>query len=257
MNNCIRCGKEMKKEAKFCSACGQSQTKEQSIAKTAETVLEKSVQMQQNLNEQLNNNQTVQQLKEESKNYFSWLNAQIKGKDIIETKRVPIFGVVNFLVLIVLNSIAISRSIAEIGYSKDTLLTVLIESLLVLGAYFFIFVLTFFLMRNQFMKKNMLFSTAFDLLFSPASLAIYVSLFSVLITFLVPNSFPMVAGLFCLSALIVSFSFVDNIWRKEGVFGRYSVTLVTLFFSFVIISFFFQLLGGSLLIKVFVFNLFR
>ena len=249
MNNCNRCGKEVKKEAKFCPACGQSQITESGVTKSGETVLEKSVQLQQNLNEQLKKNQTVQQLKKESKNYFRWLNAQIKGENTVQIKTIPIFGVVNFLLLIVLNSIAISRSVAEIRYSK--------EIVLLLSAYFFVFILLFFLIMNKLLKKDVSFLTAFGWLFSPASLAVYVSLFSVLIAFLVTNSFQIVAGLFFLSALIVSLSFTDNIWKREGALGRFSLTLLLLLFSFIVLSFSCLLLGDSQLITIVLFNLFE
>ncbi|WP_207696610.1 hypothetical protein DOK67_0002331 [Enterococcus sp. DIV0212c] len=258
MNNCIHCGKEIKKEAKFCPTCGKSQSKPEPVdTPQKETVLEKTVQMQQNLNEQLKSNQTVQQLKKESKNYFSWLNTQIKGTEEEKAQRIPIFGVINFLLLIVFNSIAISRSIVIISYfSSETPLSLFIESLLLLGTYFFLFVVVFYFISNKRTKKKMLFSTAFDSLFSPASLAVYVSLLSLVLSFLLSSSFMIVSGLFCLSALLVSLSFTDNLWKQEDVWVRFCLTLFTLILSFGVIYFIFQLLGGSKIINLFLFSLF-
>lgn len=251
MKYCIQCGKEIKNEAKFCPACGKNQIQVTTEAMTVESVLEKGVQLQSNLNEQLKNNQTVQQLTKESKNYFSWLNTQIRGKN---KQSIPMFGVVNFLLLIVLNSLAVSRSILSIsGHTDETPLSLFIESLLMMGIYYFIFVLVYFFMVNKLFQTKIVFTEAFDALFSPASLTVYISLFAVLLSFMPGEySYMFVIGLVFLSALLISFSFAESLWHRSDVIGRFGLTLFVLYLSLNIVFFLFKLLGGSKVLNIFI-----
>ncbi|EOH99672.1 hypothetical protein UAW_00825 [Enterococcus haemoperoxidus ATCC BAA-382] len=256
MNYCIQCGKEIKKEANFCPLCGKCQIQESAEATSVETILKKGTQLQTSLNEQLKNNQTMQQVTTESKNYFSWLNNQIKGEEKGNVKKTQFFGVVNFFLLIILNALAISRSILRMSdYRNESPIALFIESLLLIGVYFFLFILVYFFASNKLGREKVSFLDSFHTLFSPVSITVYSSLIAFLFSFLPIDSYMIVMGLFCLSALLISLSFTDRLWKREDILGRFCLTLVIVSISFIIVFIIFKLVGGSKIIDVFIENL--
>lgn len=256
MKYCIQCGKELKTGAKFCSACGKRQNQEQTETTTVETVLEKGAQTQSSINEQLKSNQTVQQLTKESKNYFSWLNSQIKGNNTNTEQASSIFGVINFLILSVVNSLAISRSMLRMdGYGAETVLSLFIENLFVIGIYFTLFGSVYFVASTKISKKKGSFIVEFSALIRSTSLAVYISLGAFVCSFLIRDSYMIVMSLLCLVALMVSFSFTDHFWKREDILSRFGLTLLVLLGSFVVIFLLFNLVGGSKLLELFLENL--
>ncbi|MDA9470936.1 zinc ribbon domain-containing protein [Enterococcus sp. 5H] len=229
MKNCVKCGAEISEGAKFCNVCGRNQEAEKVNATQSEPVVEKNVPIQEKLSEQLKDNQTVQQLTNESKNYFRWLNQQIKISDKRAESHVPLFGFINFILLIVLNSIALSVSIGRFSFfvAKAPLAS-FFESVTVVGVYFSLLFFGFYFIVNRRRIQKLQFTEVFDALLSPASVVVYISLGSVLLSLIMIESISFTVALLLLSALIVSLSFVDQIFKISGAFGRFFLTLFTM-----------------------------
>ena len=242
MKNCIQCGAEISEGAKFCNVCGKNQEAKEVNASQSEPAVEKNIPIQEKLSEQLKDNQTVQQLTNESKNYFRWLNQQIKIGEKKAEAHVPLFGFINFILLIVLNSIALSVSIGRFSfYGAKVPLADFFESVTVVGVYFSLLFLGFYFIVNRRRIQKLQFIEVFDALFSPASVVVYISLGSVLFSLITIDSISFTVALLFLSALIVSLSFSDQVFRISGAFGRFFLTLFTMTVPLTIVSFILQL----------------
>lgn len=245
MKKCVQCGTEISAGAKFCNVCGKNQKVEEGKETKSEPAVAKNVSIQASVSEQLRDNQTVQQITNESKNYFHWLNQQIKISKKEKVAHVPLFGFVNFILLIVLNSIALSVSFITSGYSNgQTPVTLFIAALVFVGMYFSLLYVVFYFILNRQSNRKLQLVEVFDSLFSPASLTVYVSLLSVIAAFILTDSDAYTAALLFLSSLIVSLSFVDRLFKVQAAFGRFFMTLFTMTLPSILLSIIFQTISG-------------
>lgn len=229
MKNCVQCGAEISEGAKFCNVCGKKQEAEKVNVTQPEHVIDKKVPLQESVGEQVKDKETIQQLTNNSKNYFRWLNQQIK----IGNKRVaspaPLFGFVNFILLIILNSMALSVSIGRLRVvTAKAPLASFFESVTVVGIYFSLLFFGFYFIVNRRRIQKLQFKEVFAALFNPASVVVYIGLGSVLLSLIMIDSIPFTLALLLLSALIVSLSFVDQVVKISGAFGRFFLTLFTM-----------------------------
>lgn len=243
MKKCSNCGKEIKDHVKFCNFCGQEQQGNVTEIVT-ETVVShdekpsiqgegihhtnQSNQHQQFHQETQNNQQqpynqgpiinqqAVNQLTNRSKNYFSYINKNIKQPIIGKSNQDGYFGLINYVLICVFTGLAISHAIGKVigitGYSESSFPMFLQITLLLLCSQL-VNVVTVYLLSGKIFNNNMSFMDTFDRMYAPIGLAIYVSFAALLLSFISAIGI----GLLFFICLILTFfltsvTYVANLW---------------------------------------------
>lgn len=276
MKFCINCGKELKEKVKFCTTCGtqQPELKEEKteeinagnqhdaiiqdvVAETSvETPISEPIQPEPEpiaepvyteptpeyvAPQQVMTNQTVQQFTKESKNYFSYLNTAIKQPKIGMSESHHMFGLISFVLIAVLNSLAISHALNSIYffalYTTASTFPLLLPILLwVLVAQFISVLLVYGLTAKVYQSPTSLLES-FNKVYSPASMGVYISVVTFIYSFLLTDSVKIFFILLAIPFFLVNASFVGNLWVAKDATNsknRFYYTLAVLVISLIV-----------------------
>lgn len=256
MKYCTQCSEEIKQEAKFCPFCGGEQIEvipenkqtsnfEQQVInnqiyqKPLEEAPQTFEKIHSSLNEQLKNNEKIQQITAESKNYFGWLNENIiRPKSALSTNN-PLFGFVNYILISLFFSLTFSHNIVRPAYSyvEDKIFPLFFEVFFATALMLIIGVSIVYLTADKVYKNKTSVLQSFDKVFAPASLAVYISLGAFIFMKLM-SSVSLLSILLMLSPfLLVNLSVSINIFftpDKTEQKNRYYTTLLILFIYFIL-----------------------
>lgn len=263
MKFCSKCGNEIKEGAKFCPACGaqQGQVSNNGVEPvqqptpvepveqpTQQSVPPKEEGPQFNFNEQILNNEKVQQFTVESKNYFKWLNKNIAKPQVTISTDLPIFGLINYILILLFSSLAFSRGmLSSVSYYfNEAAFPLVFEIILSFACYLVVGVLVVYILSDKIYKTKTSFIQAFDKVFAPASLAVYVSFASFIFSLLMNGSSLLFTVLLFTPFLLVNLSVMINIYHTKDTTGkrnRYYVSMlaivvysIIMFIVFIMIS---------------------
>ena len=257
MKFCVSCGSQLDNGAKFCVKCGASQpeTKQEtgsSIHPEIQVNNQATSQPQssqdqpvnpmgsfqqestqqphmnqasengpsttQTINEALKNNENIQQIKSQSKNYFGWLVSNTKNPQIGKTTNSPIFGLVNYGLLALITTLTLYRitylsitSLIVSGLMDDLGFPLFFETLIGLLILLIMPVLVVYIVADKIYHDSVTFLQAFDRVFAPISLAIFIS-FTALILSLLLGIKGFIFWLIIIPFGLVSYSYAGNIW---------------------------------------------
>lgn len=242
MKRCSNCGKEIKDHVRFCNFCGQEQnhTITGSIEETVvshddmseihgesysntnkqknstDQFQQTSNSQQQYTKEPIINQQAVNQLSRRSKNYFSYVNKNIKKPIIGKVNQDGYFGLISYILICVFTGLAISHAIGKVigltGYSESSFPMFLQITLLLLCSQL-VNVFTVYLLSGKIFNNKLSFMDTFDRMYAPIGLAIYVSLAALILSFVSTIGI----GLLFFICLIFTFfltgvTYVANLW---------------------------------------------
>ncbi len=168
------------------------------------------------------NQGTVNQLTDNSKNYFSYINKNIAKPDIGGRNKNEYFGLVSYVLISLFSSLAISHSIGKAmtfgtrGYS-DSSFPMFLQLFLLLLVTQLVSVTTVYVLSGKIFHEEIKFLDSFDRIYAPVSITVYTSLLAFVLSFISTVGF---SFLLVLSLLITytfsSFSFIANLWVSQN-----------------------------------------
>ena len=216
---------------------------------------QQSSQQQQPSNEQQAplisiNHGSVNQLTDNSKNYFSYLNKNIAKPNIGGQNTNGYFGLVSYVLISLFSSLAISHSIGKavrfgtMGYA-DSSFPLLIQLFLLILVTQLISVTTVYVLSAKIFREEISFLDSFDRVYAPISLAVYTSLFAFVLSFVstIGLSFLFVVVLL-FTYFLTNASFVANLWVSQNQTQRNKFYWTI---GVIIVSFIVQIIVGLML----------
>lgn len=216
---------------------------------------QQSSQQQQPSNEQQAplisiNHGSVNQLTDNSKNYFSYLNKNIAKPNIGGQNTNGYFGLVSYVLISLFSSLAISHSIGKavrfgtMGYA-DSSFPLLIQLFLLILVTQLISVTTVYVLSAKIFREEISFLDSFDRVYAPISLAVYTSLFAFVLSFVstIGLSFLFVVVLL-FTYFLTNASFVANLWVSQNQTQRNKFYWTI---GVIIVSFIVQIIVGIML----------
>ena len=233
MKTCTNCGKEIKDQVKFCNFCGKEQVIEKVITNENIRQTDDSINQQQDTqtNQQQQNYQQpntapilnqekVTQLTNRSKNYFSYINKNIKNPIIGKDNKDGYFGLISYALICIFSGLAISHAIGKLmsltGFS-ETAFPMFLQITLLLLCSQVVNVLTVYLLSAKIFHTKMSFVDTFETMYAPISLAVYISFLALILSFISTIGI----GLLFFICLIITFfftsiSYVANLWSAQN-----------------------------------------
>lgn len=164
------------------------------------------------------NQEKMNQLTDNSKNYFSYLNKNMAKPNIGGRNTNNYFGVVSYVLIALFSSLAISHSIGKaVSFGTrglaDSSFPMFLQLFLLLLVTQLISVTTVFVLSGKIFHEETSFLDSFDRVYAPISLAVYTSLLAFVLSFIsaIGFSFLFVIALL-LTYFLTSISFVANLW---------------------------------------------
>ncbi|KAF1294174.1 zinc ribbon domain-containing protein [Candidatus Enterococcus leclercqii] len=280
MKFCVNCGKEIEENAKFCTFCGTIQPEiNEGVQKNSHQVdpilAQHSVQQSTESQtrsagaklDELASNETVQEIKKSSINYFSFLNNNIISPKIGDENPSSIFGLVNYIFISLINGLAVSRVLSNIiGNYNDSVFVFFLEFILWVAVALLVYPLTHFIFEKVIYKQNISLLDSFSRIFAPASLSVYTSAATLLLAFLVSNTLELFLLLFVVSFGLVGYAFAGSLWTGQIVSMKkpnFYIVVLAFVASAVLLYFVFRIFTGVLIDKMdtltgfnYIFNLF-
>ncbi|MFY8329663.1 zinc-ribbon domain-containing protein [Vagococcus carniphilus] len=196
------------------------------------------------------NHGSVNQLTDNSKNYFSYLNKNIAKPNIGGQNTNGYFGLVSYVLISLFSSLAISHSIGKavrfgtMGYA-DSSFPLLIQLFLLILVTQLISVTTVYVLSAKIFREEISFLDSFDRVYAPISLAVYTSLFAFVLSFVstIGLSFLFVVVLL-FTYFLTNASFVANLWVSQNQTQRNKFYWTI---GVIIVSFIVQIIVGIML----------
>ncbi|MFW7431354.1 zinc-ribbon domain-containing protein [Vagococcus carniphilus] len=196
------------------------------------------------------NHGSVNQLTDNSKNYFSFLNKNIAKPNIGGQNTNGYFGLVSYVLISLFSSLAISHSIGKavrfgtMGYA-DSSFPLLIQLFLLILVTQLISVTTVYVLSAKIFREEISFLDSFDRVYAPISLAVYTSLFAFVLSFVstIGLSFLFVVVLL-FTYFLTNASFVANLWVSQNQTQRNKFYWTI---GVIIVSFIVQIIVGIML----------
>lgn len=196
------------------------------------------------------NHGSVNQLTDNSKNYFSFLNKNIAKPNIGGQNTNGYFGLVSYVLISLFSSLAISHSIGKavrfgtMGYA-DSSFPLLIQLFLLILVTQLISVTTVYVLSAKIFREEISFLDSFDRVYAPISLAVYTSLFAFVLSFVstIGLSFLFVVVLL-FTYFLTNASFVANLWVSQNQTKRNKFYWTI---GVIIVSFIVQIIVGIML----------
>ena len=196
------------------------------------------------------NHGSVNQLTDNSKNYFSYLNKNIAKPNIGGQNTNGYFGLVSYVLISLFSSLAISHSIGKavrfgtMGYA-DSKFPLLIQLFLLILVTQLINVTTVYVLSGKIFREEISFLDSFDRVYAPISLAIYTSLFAFVLSFVstIGLSFLFVVVLL-FTYFLTSVSFIANLWVSQNQTQRNKFYWTI---GVIVVSFIVQIIVGLML----------
>lgn len=164
------------------------------------------------------NQETVNQLTDNSKNYFSYLNKNLAKPMIGGRNTNEYFGLVSYVLVSLFSSLAISHSIGKASKFvtrgiADSSFPMFLQLFLLILVTQLISVATVYVLSGKLFKEETSFLDSFDRVYAPISLAVYTSFVGFILSFIstIGVSFLFVIVLL-LTYFLTSISFVANLW---------------------------------------------
>lgn len=201
--------------------------------------------------EQLKNNETVQQLSKNGKNYLNYLNKNIR-KPKIGQNEAGLFGLINFILITLFSGLAISHAwspLLQYGTSNASAFPYAIQLILWIGLSLFTSVLVIFVVSTQVYKRAMTFLEAFEWVFAPNSLSVYVSLFAFFMSFLVKGDSQIFYLFFMVPFVLTNISYMGSLWElptKENQKNKFYITVLSVVVGAIIIFVVSRIFGGMI-----------
>jgi len=201
----------------------------------------------------------VGQLTDNSKNYFSYLNENIKRPNIGGSNTNNYFGLVNYIIISLFSSLAISHSIAKVirfgtGGIANSNFPMFLQLCLLILVTQLINVVTVYVLSNKVFRNRNSFLDSFDLVYAPVSLAVYGSLLAFILSFISTLGFSFVFMLvLLLTYFLTSISFVANLWvsinntEKNKFYWTIGVIIVSLIIQMLVGIMLSDIIGTSIL----------
>lgn len=264
MSNCCHCHQEIKEGSMFCPLCGKEQIAASSNMHSSEerSSVQSFEQIQSTFNQQIKSNEKIQQLTTESKNYFGWLNENVKSPKALKNTNNPLFSFINFCLISLFFSLAFSGGvIAPTMYYSDKWFPYFFEVLLAIVLILLIGVLVVYVTTSQIYKEKITFLQAFDRVYAPASIAVYISLAALVFSVLMSTYSVVFSLLLFIPIILVNISVSINIYAtpdKTQKINRYYATLLILSGHVILTTVVFFIIGDTIAANVFesFFNLF-
>lgn len=271
MKFCLNCGKEIKEDAKFCPFCGSDQpdlptgniadnqpianaAMQQPTASQQTTTNQATQQSATGKLEEFASSETVQEIKQRSMNYFTFLNKNVVSPQIGDDNVTNHFALVNYILIVLINGLAISRlSATVIGSFYDTNFVFLLEFILLVAAALFTYPLTHFILEKVVYKQNISLLDSFSRIFSPVSVVVYTSLATLLLVFIANSTVELLLFLFIVSFGLISYSFAASLWTAQdmtGKNGKFYLVVLSFILCAVLGYIIFRIFGGILVDKL-------
>lgn len=207
MKFCMHCGKEVKEQVKFCPFCGGDQKEVSATASGEESVVTSRITIDQ---------ESINQLADKGKNYFAYINKNIRNPILGASNQNGYFGVVTYVLLNVLIALSISHALGK-NFSSTFSLELFLPLLLLFLVGQFVNVVAVYLLSNKIFKVRLNLVDTFERIYGPISLAIYGAIIMLALSFISTYGFSMLFVLFLvLIFFLISVSFVANLWRTEN-----------------------------------------
>ncbi|MGM0125464.1 hypothetical protein IGI37_002863 [Enterococcus sp. AZ194] len=208
--------------------------------------------------EQLKNNETVQQLSKNGKNYLNYLNQNVKEPKIgqVETNW---FGLINFILISLFSSLAISHAFSPIFHytsTKASAFPYAIHIFLWIGLSLLGGVLVLYLVGTKIYKRSMSFLEAFDYIYAPNSLSVYISLFTFVLSFLLKGDSQLFYLFFIASFVLINITNAICLWElsiDKNQKNKFYIVVLSIVVG-LIISVFVARIFGEIIVKDFTTN---
>ena len=251
---------------KFCPFCGGEQ-KEITISKEIiemneetvtpeEIIIEEPIaHTQENVNEAPHteqvqqtplvsiNQDAVNQLTNNSKNYLTYLNKNIAKPNLGGSNKNGYFGLISFGLVSLFSSLAISHSMGKavnVGTQNITNLSfpMFLQLLLLLLATQFVNVLTVYVLKTKLFPGEGTILDSFDNVYAPISLTVYTSLLALVLSFISTIGFSLLFSIVLMITFILgNISYIANLWVTETLNSnknKFYWTVGTIFVAFIV-----------------------
>lgn len=230
MKNCVSCGHEIKADAKFCPFCGAEQPSVASAETNASPEVEASTQETIRVEEtpkaapQATTPQAkptspqMEALASSGRNYFQFLNKNTL-KPELNSQEVDFNGLISFVLIALFTSLGLTHMFQEIlnGMTGgNSPFPIFIEVFLWTLCAFFVNVVALYLVSSQIFHKGTSFLGAFNQIFAPVSVGVYISAVAFLASFLFSAPSFIYFVLILLPFALVNLSFAASMWDSSA-----------------------------------------